>query len=111
MIDADLMTALSSEFDRFTSTPTRPVAARRMLAIKVKVKGYDRWGAKSLWEVLRWDLALNTNASATQPKLNNNFTSRMARKLVAEDPEEWDGFFEMRRLKAGGKPDREPESP
>ena len=65
-----------------------------MLAMS-QVKGYDRWGR--LCGVLRWDLALNTNASATQPKLNNNFTSRMARKLVAEDPEEWDGFFEMRR--------------
>ena len=95
---------LDFEFDRFISENPHVYERFRMLAVKVKTKGYDRWGAKSLWEVLRWDLALNTNASATQPKLNNNFTSRMARKLVAEDPEEWDGFFEMRRLK-GGEPD------
>jgi len=36
----------------------------------------------------------------SSPKLNNNFTSRMARKLMEEDPE-FKGFFELRRLKSG----------
>ena len=96
---------LDAEFDRFISENPHVYERFRMLAIKVKVKGYDRWGAKSLWEVLRWDLALNTNASATQPKLNNNFTSRMARKLMHDMPEDFEGFFELRRLK-GGEPDQ-----
>ena len=90
---------LDAEFDRFISDNPHVYERFRMLAIKVKVKGYDRWGAKSLWEVLRWDLALNTNASATQPKLNNNHVSRMARRswwLKTRNEEEWEGFFEMR---------------
>ena len=30
----------------------------RMLAVKLKAKGIDRWGAKAIWEVLRFELAL-----------------------------------------------------
>ena len=92
---------LDFEFDRFITENPHVFEKFRLLAVKTKAKGFERWGAKSLWEVLRWELAVDTNASVTQPKLNNNFTSRMARKLVAEDPEEWEGFFEMRRLRGG----------
>lgn len=74
-----------------------------MLAVKIKAKGYDRWGAKSLWEVLRWELAVNTNAKVPGPRLNNNFVSRFARKLMEEEPEDFADFFETRQLR-GGEP-------
>ena len=77
-----------------------------MLAVKIKAKGYDRWGAKSLWEVLRWELAVNTNAEVPGPKLNNNHVSRFARKLMAEEPEDFGDFFEIRQLR-GGEPKRD----
>ena len=32
----------------------------------------------------------------------NNYTSRMARKLMAEEPEDFAGFFELRKLKSNG---------
>ena len=32
----------------------------RMLALKLKVKGIDRWGAKAIWEVLRYEMALKS---------------------------------------------------
>ena len=60
---------------------------------------WECWGAKSLWEVLRWELAVNSNAPVSDYKLNNNYTSRYARKLMAEDKEEWGDFFQLRRLK------------
>lgn len=90
---------LDFEFDQFITENPHVYEKFRMLAVKTKAKGFERWGAKSLWEVLRWELAVDTNVSVTKPKLNNNYTSRMARKLVAEDPEEWGGFFEMRKLR------------
>lgn len=92
---------LDYEFDKFISENPHVYEKFRMLAVKVKARGFERWGAKSLWEVLRWDLAVSSNAHADQPKLNNNYTSRMARKLMEEDHEEWDGFFELRKLKKG----------
>lgn len=90
---------LDAEFDRFISENPHVYARFRMLAVKLKARGIDRWGAKGIWEVLRWELAVTTNAGATDVMLNNNYTSRMARKLMAEEPEDFAGFFELRRLK------------
>ena len=95
---------LDAKFDLFLAE--NPVVYRkfRHLAVKIKAKGYDRWGAKSLWEVLRWEMALETNAAAGAPKLDNNMVSRMARKLMRDEPEDFAGFFELRALR-GGEPD------
>ena len=91
---------LDYEFDEFIQANPHIYEKFRMLAVKLKAKGIDRWGAKSLWEVLRWDLAMETNAPIDGPALNNNYTSRMARKLMAEEPEDFAGFFELRKLKS-----------
>jgi hypothetical protein len=93
---------LDAEVDKFIHENPQVWQKFRLLACRIKAKGYDRWGAKSLWEVLRWEMALETNASAKGPKLNNNYTSRFARRLM-EEPE-FQGFFETRSLK-GGEPD------
>ena len=53
---------LDYEFDEFIQANPHIYKKFRMLAVKLKAKGIDRWGAKSLWEVLRWDLAMETNA-------------------------------------------------
>ena len=91
---------LDYEFDQFIQENPIVYEKFRMLAVKLIAKGHTKWGAKSIWEVLRWELAVNTNAAVGTPKLNNNYTSRMARKLMAED-EEFEGFFELRKLKRG----------
>ena len=90
---------LDEEFCRFNEENPHVFKKFRELAVKIKAKGHDKWGAKSLWEILRWELAMETNAHVDAPKLNNNLTSRMARKLVAEDEDEWGGFFDLRKLK------------
>ena len=95
---------LDAEVDRFIAENPEVWRKFRMLACKIKAKGYDRWGAKSLWEVLRWEMALATNSPVGGPKLNNNYVSRFARKLMEEEPEEFAGFFETRQLR-GGEPD------
>lgn len=73
----------------------------RMLAVKLKAKGIDRWGAKAIWEVLRFELAVKAVSTGETFALNNNYTSRFARKLMEEEPEEFAGFFETRTLKGG----------
>ena len=93
---------LDYEFDEFIQANPHIYKKFRMLAVKLKAKGIDRWGAKSLWEVLRWDLAMETNAPIDGPALNNNHVSRMARKLMADEPEDFAGFFQLRRLKSNG---------
>ena len=104
LVSMDRSLQLDAEFDRFLEE--NPHVFRRFshLAVKLKAKGIERYGAKSLWEVLRWQLAVETNADAKSFRLNNNYVSRMARKLMREEPEDFAGFFELRSLK-GGEPD------
>jgi len=90
---------LDAEFDRFIEENPQVWAKFRMLCVKLKAQGHERWGAKGVWEVLRWQMAVDTNASVRSFKLNNNFVSRFARKLMEEEADEFAGFFELRRLK------------
>ena len=94
---------LDQQFIEFDQQNPRIYQEFRRLAVSAKRKGHERWGAKSLWEVLRWELAVNSNAPVSDYKLNNNYTSRYARKLMAEDKEEWGDFFQLRRLKGGAQ--------
>ena len=87
------------EFDEFIRANPHIYKKFGMLAVKLG-QGIDRWGVKSLWEVLRWDLAMETNAPIDGPALNNNYTSRMARKLMADEPEDFTGFFNYANSKA-----------
>ncbi len=54
-------------------------------------------GMKALWERLRWEYGVQTTEQA--PRLNNDYTSRYARKLLAERPE-WAGRIRIRGLQA-----------
>ena len=92
---------LDSEFIQFLRDNPTVYPKFRMLAVKLKAKGIDRWGAKAIWEVLRYEMALKSVTSGEKYALNNNYTSRFARKLMDEEPEEFAGFFETRTLKGG----------
>jgi hypothetical protein len=48
---------------------------------------------------LRFHRALSGKDDAGY-RVNNNYSSRLARKLMEEYPEEFGGFFETRELKA-----------
>lgn len=60
-------------------------------------RGHKKIGMSMLYEVLRWRTMLAT--TDPQYKLNNNYQSRYARKIMAEFPE-FDGIFETRELKS-----------
>ena len=101
--------AADAEFIQFQRDNPTVYPKFRMLAVKLKAKGIDRWGAKAIWEVLRYEMALKSVTTGEKYALNNNFTSRFARKLMTEEPEEFAGFFETRTLKGGeiSSPSRE----
>ena len=92
---------LDVECDRFIKENPQIWQQFRMLAVKLKAKGIDRYGAKAIWEVLRYELALKSVTTGEKYALNNNHVSRFARKLMEE--EDFAGFFELRQLK-GGEP-------
>ena len=90
---------LDYEFEKFLRDNPTIYPKFRMLAVKLKAKGIDRWGAKAIWEVLRYEMALKSVTSGEKYALNNNYTSRFARKLMTEEPDDFAGFFETRTLK------------
>lgn len=61
--------------------------------------GRRRGGAKLLIERIRWHYFTSSTANGADFKIDNRFTSRYARKLIAERPEFAD-FFELRKLQA-----------
>ena len=54
---------LDYECDKFIAENPHIWERFRMIALKLKVKGIDRYGAKAIWEVLRYELALKSQSS------------------------------------------------
>lgn len=67
------------------------------LARRAKARGRKLIGMKMLYEVARWHFYLNARTD-DEFMLNNNFTSRYARKIQDENAD-LDGMFETRRLR------------
>lgn len=63
------------------------------LARRLHIRGRKHYGIKALFEVVRYDLALETTDA--EFKLNNNFTALYARLIMREIPD-LAGFFETR---------------
>ena len=65
-------------------------------AIQLKANGHKKWGMKSLIEVMRWQVAMQT----TDPvfKINNNHAPYYARYLMDMEPS-LRGFFNIRETK------------
>ncbi len=68
------------------------------LARKMRDRGFRHYSVKTLWEVLRWHFDIEKGDNDF--KLNNNFHSRYARKIMADFPDEFAGFFELRDLRS-----------
>lgn len=66
------------------------------LACQLRTRGRERYGIKSLFEVIRWHKALETTDE--EFKLNNNHAPYYARMIMNTIPELKD-FFELRVLK------------
>jgi hypothetical protein len=67
------------------------------LCRRAKSRGVTRIGVKRLWEVLRWELSLTRDPQENYD-LNNNYTARYSRLIMALEPD-LAGIFETRRLR------------
>lgn len=68
------------------------------LAEQVRSTGHPHWGMKSLFEVLRWQVAVKTQ-SGDGFRLNNNFTAYYSRLIEKVDPR-FVGFFVEKQSEA-----------
>lgn len=67
------------------------------LCLRAKERGITQWSADAMFHVLRWETAVTTGDHDL--KINNNYSSLIARDLMAEYPE-LEGFFSLRTRKA-----------
>jgi hypothetical protein len=71
--------------------------AFRLLAFKAVNAGKLRCSQRLLWERLRWELYLSSDADAADYALNNNYVRYAAKRLVAEHSDDLPGgFFQFR---------------
>lgn len=78
-----------------------PELYRRLVAMTRALvqRGRTRIGMKTLVECLRWNYWMTTNDPTSEFKINNSYTSRMARRIMQENPD-LDGVFETRELRS-----------
>jgi len=88
--------SIQRQFEEFHAANPQVYEALRSLAFELLIRGHSCCGIGMLWEVLRWRSMMRTVGDDW--KLNNNFRSRYARLLMANEPELAD-FFELRELR------------
>lgn len=67
----------------------------KQYAQQMKATGREHFGAKAIFERIRWEMALHTYGD--EFKINNDYTAYYARKLM-EDMPEFVGFFRTRGI-------------
>ena len=87
---------LDQQFEQYDKANPHVYETLLGLSMRAVRAGRKRLGIKQLFEVARWELSFTTNGDPF--KLNNNFHSRYARKLMREVPE-LRGVFYVRELK------------
>lgn len=78
-----------------------PHVYRNLVVLAREVRAQDPFaqiGICTLYEVTRWKYRLETTVGEDQYKLNNDFRSRYARLIMAQEPD-LKGIFEIRKLK------------
>jgi hypothetical protein len=71
--------------------------AFQKFARQAKDRGFKHYSANGIFEIIRW----HTEVSARDNfKIGNNYRPDYARKMMTDFPDEFDGFFRIRELKA-----------
>ncbi len=119
--DRETYGKLHREYLEFRADNPKVFNDLKRMALELRRRGRDRYGMKALFEVLRYQRAIDTD---TEPfKLNNNFTAFFARDILRE-PDcgsllncrvnkngELRDFFEMRKQFSRGTQRHDPDLP
>jgi hypothetical protein len=77
--------------------------AFKLLAYKAVNAGKQRCSQRLLWERLRWELYITSDANVNDYALNNNHVRYAAKRLVAEAGDDLPGGFFQFRERHGAK--------
>ena len=90
---------IEERFARFLERHPEVYSEFKRIAGDLLAHGIRHYGAKAIMEVIRFHRAMSGQDAQEPFKINNNYTSRIARKLMDED-ERFVDFFEIRELKS-----------
>ncbi len=67
----------------------------------LRAKGHNRYSADAILHRIRWHMNVDVKptGSTDEFKINDHYSSRLARLLIERDPT-YEGFFELRELRA-----------
>ena len=91
--------SIQERFEEFHQEHPQVYREFKAIAEQLYDKGWRHYGAGTIYEVLRYHSDTADGRDAEPYKLNNNYRSRYARRLMAEDPR-FQGFFETRSLRS-----------
>jgi len=91
--------SIQEEFERFHRENPAVYRTLVRLARAYKARMGRAPGIGMLWEVMRWEIALETRRHPESFRFNNNYRSRYARLIMEQEPDLADAF-ETRRLRA-----------
>lgn len=86
-------------FERFLELHPEVYTEFKRMAQQLLARGIKHYGAKAIMEVIRYHRTVSMEGQGEPFKVNNNYTSRIARKLM-DDDERFVDFFETRELKS-----------
>ena len=91
--------SIQQRFERFDQAHPEIYDEFRLIAQDLFQRGRRHYGSKAILEVIRYHRALQIQDEQEEFKINNNYSSRYARKLISED-ERFAAFFELRELRS-----------
>jgi len=91
---------IQERFEAFDREHPEVFSLFRRAAESLRAQGRTRFGTAAIFERMRW--FSDVGAAESGYRLNNDFRSRLARKLIAECPD-FEGFLEIRRLRSEPK--------
>lgn len=91
--------SIQQRFERFDQAHPEIYTEFCVIAQDLFQRGRRHYGSKAILEVIRYHRALQIQDEQEVFKINNNYSSRYARKLIKED-ERFASFFELRELRS-----------
>lgn len=88
---------ITADFNRWISQDARLYHTFERITKKMIDRGFQHYSAKGIFEVMRWHVDMEKGPDA-HVKLNNNYTSRLARMFEEKNPQHI-GFFRKRVLR------------
>ncbi len=91
--------SIQERFEHFDHAHPEIYEAFRTIAQDLFQRGREHYGSKAILEVIRYHRILSGLDENEPFKINNNYSSRYARKLIGED-ERFAQFKETRELRS-----------